>query len=354
MAEIDTDNKSALIKIRDNDHSKYLLTIFGLTAILLIVVSASLTLGRYNMSVIDAVKIILSSFIPIQVTWDRTMEAVIFQLRFPRIIAASLVGSALALSGASYQSMFKNPMVSPDILGVSSGAALGASLAIFWGMGQSIIQLWAFAGGIVAVSLTAMVPKIMKSNSTIVLVLAGIIVGGLMSSLIGILRYFADPNTALAEMIYWSMGSFAGIKITNLYSLAPGIIVCIVVLLLIRYRLNVMSLGENEAKSLGLNIKQTRGVIVICSTLLTASSVCMAGTIGWVGLVIPHLGRMLVGPDNRRMLPAALVMGAAFMVIIDTIARTLTTAELPISIITGIIGAPFYIYLLFKQRKHIQ
>jgi iron complex transport system permease protein len=216
--------------------------------------------------------------------------------------------------------MFKNPMVSPDILGVSSGAALGASLAIFWGLGQSIIQLWAFIGGIAAVTLTSMVPKMMKSSSTIILVLAGIVVGGLMTSLIGILRYFADPETALAEMVYWSMGSFADIRKADLISMAPGIILCAAVLLLIRYRLNVLSLGENEAKTLGLNIRQTRGVIIVCS----------------------------------RMLPASLIMGSAFMVIIDTLARTLTAAELPISIITGIIGAPFYLYLLLKQRTRIQ
>jgi iron complex transport system permease protein len=354
MEEYKSDEIAAVLKSSNLNKRRYLTTLAGLTAILVAVILASLVLGRFSMSIIDAVKIILSPFFPSRATWDGTMEAVIFKLRLPRICAASLVGGALALSGASYQSMFKNPMVSPDILGVSSGAAFGASLAIFWGMGHSTIQLWAFAGGIAAVTLTAMVPKMMKSSSTIILVLAGIIVGGLMTSLMGILRYFADPDTALAEMIYWAMGSFASIKKTDLVSMTPGIIICAAVLLLIRYRLNVMSLGEDEAKTLGLNIRQTRNVIIFCSTLLTASSVCMAGTIGWVGLVIPHLGRMLVGPDNRRLLPATLIMGSAFMVIIDTLARTLTAAELPISIITGIIGAPFYLYLLLKQRTRLQ
>ena len=354
MEKYKSDERATVLRSTYLDKRNYLATMVGLTVILIAVILASLVLGRFNLSIIDAVKISFSPFFSFRVTWDGTMEAVIFTLRLPRICASALVGGALAVSGASYQSMFKNPMVSPDILGVSSGAALGASLAIFWGLGQSIIQLWAFIGGIAAVTLTSMVPKMMKSSSTIILVLAGIVVGGLMTSLIGILRYFADPETALAEMVYWSMGSFADISKTDLLSMTPGIIICAAVLLLIRYRLNVMSLGENEAKTLGLNIKQTRGVIVICSTLMTASSVCMAGTIGWVGLVIPHLGRMLVGPDNRRMLPASLIMGSAFMVIIDTLARTLTAAELPISIITGIIGAPFYLYLLLKQRTRIQ
>lgn len=354
MEKLESDKRAAVLRRTYLDKRKYLTTMAGLTVILIVVVMASLVLGRFNLSIIDAVKIAFSPIFPIRVTWDGTMEAVIFKLRLPRICAAALVGGALAVSGASYQSMFKNPMVSPDILGVSSGAALGASLAIFFGLGQSIIQLWAFIGGIAAVTLTAMVPKMMKSSSAIILVLAGIVVGGLMTSLMGILRYFADPETALAEMVYWSMGSFADIRKGDLISMAPGIILCAAVLLLIRYRLNVLSLGENEAKTLGLNIRQTRGVIIVCSTLMTAASVCMAGTIGWVGLVIPHLGRMLVGPDNRRMLPASLIMGSAFMVIIDTFSRTLTAAELPISIITGIIGAPFYLYLLLKQRTRIQ
>lgn len=334
--------------------NKYPKTLGVLILIMIGVVCFALWVGRYPMTLADPLKILLSRLIPIEPTWTGTMEAVIFKLRLPRITAALLVGGALALSGAAYQSMFKNPMVSPDILGVSSGASVGASLAILLGLGKITIQVWAFIGGVVAVLLTASVPKLLRSNSTIILVLAGIIVGGLMSSIMGIIKYIATPDTALAEMTYWAMGSLAKVHYVDLIYIAPVLILSGLVLLLSRYRLNVLSLGEEEAKSLGVHVGKTRGIIILCSTLLTASSVCIAGTIGWVGLIIPHLGRMLVGPDNQKMLPTAMIIGGTFMVIIDTTARTLSSAELPIGIITGIVGAPFYFWLLLKQRMILQ
>lgn len=334
--------------------AKYRTLFWGMIIALIAVFIGSLTIGRYGMSFFDAVKIMLSKIIPIEPTWNSTMENVVFTLRMPRTIGAVLIGGGLALSGAAYQSMFKNPMVSPDLLGVSSGACIGASLAIMFGLGSLTIQIWAFVGGIAAVALTTAIPKLLRSQSTIMLVLAGVIVGGLMSSIMGIIRYLADADTALAQMTYWAMGSLANIQMSDLYTIGPGIIVAGVILLLMKFRLNVLSLGEQEAKSLGVHIGKSRMLVIICATLLTACSVCIAGTIGWVGLVIPHLGRMLVGPDNRKMLPVAVILGAIFMLLIDITARTLTSAELPISIITGIIGAPFYFYLLLKQRKSLR
>ena len=338
---------------RNISNAKYRMIFIGLVVLAVGVFFASLAIGRYNIPFFDSVLILLAQIFPIEPTWTQTMEAVIFNLRLPRTIAAVLIGGGLALSGAAYQSMFKNPLVSPDLLGVSSGACVGASLAILYSMGPVVIQILAFIGGIAAVSITVAVPRLMHNSSTLMLVLSGVIVGGLMSSIMGIIKYVADADTALAEMVYWAMGSLSNVKMVDLYYIAPCILLSGFVLVLFRYRLNVLSLGEDEAKTLGVDVRKVRGIIIVCATLLTASAVCLAGTIGWVGLVIPHLGRMIVGPDNRKLLPVAVVLGAIFMVVIDITARSLTSAELPLSIITGLIGAPFYFYLLIRQRMSI-
>lgn len=338
---------------RNISNAKYRMIFAGLVVLAFGVFFASLAIGRYNIPFFDSVLILLAQIFPIEPTWTQTMEAVIFNLRLPRTIAAVFIGGGLALSGAAYQSMFKNPLVSPDLLGVSSGACVGASLAILYSMGPVFIQILAFIGGIAAVSITVAVPRLMHNSSTLMLVLSGVIVGGLMSSIMGIIKYVADADTALAEMVYWAMGSLSNVKMVDLYYIAPCILVSGFVLVLFRYRLNVLSLGEDEAKTLGVDVRKVRGIIIVCATLLTASAVCLAGTIGWVGLVIPHLGRMIVGPDNRKLLPVAVVLGAIFMVVIDITARSLTSAELPLSIITGLIGAPFYFYLLIRQRMSI-
>lgn len=331
---------------------RYGLLCAALAAGLALTVLLSLVIGRYGMSPRMALKILVGQILPVEQDWDSTQQSVVMILRLPRTLGTLLIGSALALSGASYQSMFKNPMVSPDLLGVSSGACIGASLAILLGRSAVTIQIWAFVGGILAVSLTTAIPKVLGSQSTVILVLAGVIVSGLMSSIMGIIRYLADAETALAQMTYWSMGSFADLQsLGDLAVVAPCMIVSGAVLLLCRFRLNILSLGEQEARTLGVDVGRTRMVVILCATLLTACSVCVAGTIGWVGLVIPHLGRMLVGPDNRRLLPVTVLMGAIFMIWIDVTARSLTAAELPISILTGIIGAPFYFYLLVRQRN---
>lgn len=332
----------------------YRIFLTTMLVLLVVVFFAALTIGRYDITVLEAVNIIFAKPFNIEPTWSHTMESVVFNLRLPRTIAAMLIGMALAVSGAAYQSMFKNPMVSPSLLGVSSGACIGASLAITMNLSSAFVQGWAFIGGIVAVTITASIPRFMKNDSIIVLVLAGVIVEGLMASIMGIIKFFADPETALAQMTYWAMGSVADTTMKDIYILGPSIIVVLCVLLLIRYRLNVLSLGEAEAKTLGINVKTTRGLIIALSTFLTASAVCLAGTVGWVGLVIPHLGRMAVGTDNRKMLPVAVLMGGIFMIVIDTIARSLTSAELPITIITGIIGAPFYFYLLIRERQNLR
>lgn len=257
--------------------------------LLLLTFLLALTIGRYEISFFQVLCILLGehiiSFFNIDKIWTNTMETVVFTLRIPRTLAAMLIGSALAISGAAYQSLFRNPMVSPSLLGVSSGAAIGAAIAIIFGYSNEIIQIFAFVCGILTVLLTLSISKLLRSNSIIILVLSGVVVQGLTNSIMGIIKYFADPETALAEIVYWTMGSVKHVTIQELYVIAPYMIIAIIIMLCIRYRFNVLALGEFEAKSVGINVKFTRLFIIALSTFLTAASVCLAGTIGWVGLV---------------------------------------------------------------------
>ncbi len=329
--------------------------VFWLSLVLLMtILGTSLANGRYGISYNDTFRIVFSKILPVQRTWNDIQEAVVMVYRFPRTVAAIIIGAALALSGATYQSIFKNPMVSPDLLGVSSGACVGAAIAILMDAGSALIQVGAFAGGIIAVTITVMIPRLIRNESTTVLVLSGIVIGSLMSSIMSIIKFVADTDTKLAEITYWMMGSFARITFDSMFPVLPTILLPVIIILLMRYRLNVLSLGDNEAKTLGINLRTTRGMFILCSTLITASCVCLSGTIGWVGLVIPHTARMIIGSDNKRMLPIALIFGGIFMLVIDILCRTITSAELRLGILTGLIGAPFFIFILFKQGRQVQ
>jgi len=332
----------------------YRLFFWGIAGLLVLVFGASLALGRYSIPFFDSFKIVLSRIFPIPVTWENVPDAVVMDLRLPRTIAAAIIGAALALSGATYQSIFKNPMCSPDLLGVSSGACVGAALAILAGAGSFAVQLGAFVGGCLAVFVTVLIPRLMRNESTTVLILSGVVVSSFMGSIMSIIKFVADTDTELAEITYWTMGSFAAVKMETMLPVLPTILLPLAVILLMRYRLNVLSLGDNEARSLGINLQATRGAFIICSTLISASCVCLAGTIGWVGLIIPHVSRMLVGSDNKKMLPIALLLGSVFMVLIDILCRTITAAELRIGILTGIIGAPFFVAILVKQNRNMR
>lgn len=333
----------------------YRLVMIVSALLLVLIFGVALSLGRYHIPVLESFRILLSQFFPVTPTWDDVSEAVIMTLRLPRSLAAIMVGAALALSGACYQSIFKNPMVSPDLLGVSSGSCVGAATVILLGGGSLMIQAGAFFMGIVTVGITTLIPRLIRNNSTTVLVLSGVVVSSLMSSVMNIIKSIADTDTKLAEITYWIMGSFASIdKLTELLPVLPTILIPAAVILLARYRLNVLSLGDQEAVSLGVNLRATRGIFVLCSTLITASCVCLTGTIGWVGLIIPHTARMIVGADNKRMLPVAMLFGAMFMLVIDILCRTLSAAELRVGILTGIIGAPFFIFILMKQNRSLQ
>lgn len=335
-------------------HIKYRIVFCSAAAVLFLVFVASLALGRYAIPFTDAFKIILSRFFSVTRTWTDISESVVMDLRLPRTVTAIVVGSALALSGGTYQSIFKNPMCSPDLLGVSSGACIGAAAAILMNGGSFLTQAGAFLGGITAVAITVTIPRLLRNESTVILILTGVVVSGLMSSIMSMLKFTADTDTKLAEITYWTMGSFATVTIRDLLPVLPAVIIPSIVILLMRYRLNVLSLGDNEARSLGVNLQRTRGIFILCSTLISASCICLSGTIGWVGLVIPHTARMVIGSDNERMLPVSMLFGAVFMLVIDIFCRTITASELRIGILTGIIGAPFFIFILFQQNRELK
>lgn len=324
-----------------------------LIAALFGVAIVSLCMGQYEVSSSNVISIILSNFFPVNGDWSDTMYRVIMYNRFPRIIAAVAVGSALSLAGAAYQGVFRNPLVSPDLLGVSHGACVGAAISIILGLGYIGNVVLAFFGGLIAVAITVLFPTLINKKSTIALVLSGVIVGGFFSSILGLLKYIADPDTELAEITYWQLGSLAKIKNESLYVILPIMIISGLVIYLLRWRINVISLGESESKALGVNLQKERGIIILCSTMLTASAICISGTIGWIGLTMPHLARLLVGQDNMNVIPVSALISAIFLIIVDTAARNLTGAEIPLSIITGFIGTPFFAFVLVKQKHSI-
>lgn len=332
----------------------YRLIILFLTVALVATSVIALCVGRYSIDPREAFGAIKTYIAKIG-TGEKTtaMENVIFVLRIPRIIGAIVIGAALSLSGAVYQSVFKNPLVSPDILGVSSGASVGAATAILLGGSLLSMQVMAFAVGLAAVLLSTAIPKLLKNNSNLMLVLSGTIVGGFMCSILGVLKFIAEEDTELSSIIYWQMGSVQSVKMDTLVYVAPVFIVGAVILILLSWQLNILSFGENEAKTLGVNLKMLRGITIVISSMLTASAVSISGTIGWIGLIIPHLGRLCVGSDNTKMIPCAMMMGGLFLLVMDTIARTVTSLEVPLSILTGLIGAPIYAWLLWKQKARV-
>ena len=326
----------------------------ALFLVLIILVIACLCVGKYSISPGECLHILWGKLTGMEPAWNGMDEKLLMGVRFPRTMATVIVGAALALSGAVYQGIFKNPLVSPDFLGVSSGACIGAAVAILLSMSSGMIQIFAFFGGILAVSLTVFIPKAMRSDSNIMLVLAGIIVSGAMTSILGFIKYIADPETQLAAITYWQLGSFAYVDNGTVLSVLPLSAAAAAIILAMAWWINILSLGEQEAQSLGVNVSLLRGVCIVCSTVLTAGAVCISGTIGWVGLVIPHFGRMLIGSDNRALLPACCFIGGIFMLVVDTVTRIIGPAEMPVSILTGIIGAPFFAWLLYRQRMNLR
>lgn len=315
-----------------------------------------LTVGTAN-AFLDSASSLLSTLTGHQVllpsfeqTWGASEETVVFRIRLPRVIAAMLVGGGLSIAGASFQGLFKNPLVSPDILGVSAGAGFGAAIGILLSGNPMVIQISAFFFGILAVAVAYGIGRTVGKSSTLVLVLGGIIVGSLFSAFISLTKYVADPYDTLPAIVFWLMGSLSAVANTDIAAVAPPILLGSICLFLVRWRINLLAVGEEEARALGVDTKKMTALLVIASTIVTASAVCISGIIGWVGLVVPHIGRMLVGPDFRKLIPVSAVLGASFLLVVDDIARTLTATEIPLGILTALIGAPFFAYLLTRKK----
>ncbi len=325
--------------------------VYLFSILLIIVFLISFGIGRYPVAIDQLLKVLFSKIFPIDKNWPDTIDTVVFQVRLPRIIGAMLVGASLSLSGAVYQGMFKNPLVSPDILGVSSGAAFGAALAIFLSFDTVGIQITSFIFGLVGVGLVYLISTRIKEDPIISLVITGVLVGSIFTALTSLIKYLADTNDKLPTITFWLMGSLASISPRDIKTIAIPILLGMIPLFVLRWRLNVLSLEEEEAKTLGLNTGGLRIIVIMCSTLMTAASVSVSGMIGWIGLVIPHLSRMIVGPDYRILLPTTLLLGSTYLLLIDNIARGIATVEIPLGILTSLVGAPFFIFLLLTNRR---
>jgi len=324
---------------------RHQLTMIFLAIGLFLTFAISLGVGRYWIPPLDVLRALFHVGYS-----EPVVLTVLYQIRLPRIIAATLVGAALSVAGASFQGMFKNPLVSSYTLGVSSGAGLGAALAILLSGSAAMIQLSAFSFSLIAVGVTYGLSRIYKGSSNLTLVLAGIIISSFFSALVSLIQYIADPTEKLPAIVFWLMGSLSSVGQKDIFVIAPIILVSVAGLMAVRWRINLLSMGEEEAQSMGVDLRITIGVVVLCSTLATAAAVSVSGVIGWIGLVIPHVGRMLVGPDNRKLLPVSALLGAVYLLVVDDMSRTLTTGEVPVGILTALIGTPFFAYLLWRNR----
>lgn len=306
----------------------------------------SLLLGRYALSPGQLLHMLWTKVTGGAADWPLSDDKVVFAVRLPRVAAAALVGAALAVSGAAYQGMFRNPMVSPDILGASTGAGFGAAVAILLGAGYFGISAAAFCCSLLAVAAAWLVSRLSRTNQTVTLILAGMMISSLFSAGTSFVKLVADTQQQLPAITYWLMGSLSSIKDKDVLFLSIPVTLGMVPLLVLRWRMNLLTLGEEEAQSMGVNTRRLRGAVIVCATLLTSASVAVSGMIGWVGLVIPHFCRMLFGYDYRRLIPAGALFGASFLLIVDDIARLVTTGELPLGILTAFVGAPLFVYLI--------
>lgn len=337
-------------KVNEIKSSKsYTLLWLILSALVVAVFLLSLTVGKYQVGTFEVCQILFQKIVPFERTWSPLAENMILQVRLPRILAAMVVGAALAVSGAVFQGIFRNPLASPYTLGVSNGAGFGAALAILMFNSSYAIQSFAMFFSLVAVGLTFSLSYKAK-NSTITLVLGGIIVGSLFSALISLIKFVADPFEKLPAIVFWLMGSLASLNVDLFKTSLLFFIFFIGIIWLYRWRLNVLSLGDEEAKSFGVDVRRDRIIIIICCSFLTAAAVSISGIIGWVGLVIPHIGRMLVGPDFRKLLPVCILLGSAYLLLIDDLCRTLMTVEIPLGVITAIVGTPLFAYFMLSEK----
>ena len=329
----------------------------GLLIILLAVLAAlmllSLCLGRYAVPLREVLRILLSRFTPVEQTWEAGMSAAVLNIRPPRILLAALVGACLSIAGVSYQGIFRNAMAAPDFLGASSGAAFGAALAILLGLSSAGIAVCAFCFSLLTVALVFFVAQRAPGKRAANLILAGIMVSSLFSAGTSYIKLVADPSSKLPEITYWLMGSFSGNTWHDVRFALPFMLLGTVPLFLLRWRMNLLTMGDDEARAMGVDANRLRLLVVVCATLVTAASVSVSGVIGWVGLVIPHMARRLSGNDYRKLLPTTLLLGAIFLLAVDNLCRNLLAVEIPIGILTSFFGAPFFLALMLKKEASL-
>lgn len=325
------------------------------TALLILMIGVAFTVGKFPLAPADVARVLLAKLTGTGHDLPASVETVVLNIRGPRILAAILVGAALAGSGAAYQGLFRNPLVSPDILGVSSGAALGAVIGIFLSLPAVAIQGLSFVFGLVAVAAVYGIGTSVRGHDPIlVLVLAGVVIGTLLGSCIALLKYFADPYNQLPAITFWLLGSLAATTPSDALGILAPIVCGLLPLYLLRWRMNLMSLGDEEAQALGVDTRRLRLAVVFAATLMTSAAVSISGIIGWIGLLIPHFARLLVGPNFGRLLPASIVLGAGFLLGIDTLARTAAAIEIPLGVLTAFVGTPLFLWLLLNVRRSWQ
>ena len=321
-----------------------------LTLLLAVVVVAAAGIGPYRIAPLDVASAILRRSLGHPA--EGPVATVLFAIRLPRVLAEALVGAALAAAGAAYQSLFRNPLVSPDILGVSTGAGLGAVLGILLGLPVAAIQILGFGGGLLTVTIVAGLARALRSGGDVlVLVLAGIVVGALAGAAISLVKVLADPYDQLPAITFWLLGSLSGVKSGDVAATVPAVLIGLAPLVLLRWRIGVLSLGDDEARALGVDVGRLRLLVIAAATLVTAAVVAISGVIGWVGLMVPHMARLLVGPRFDRLLPASVLLGAAFMVAMDTLARSAARIEIPLGVLTALIGGPVFVALLARDGR---
>lgn len=322
-----------------------------LSIILIVAIIGSIALGRYPIGVKELIGIVGSKIFDIEPYWTKTQESLLLNHRLPRIILACLVGCCLSSAGAAYQGVFQNPMAAPDILGASSGAAFGAAFAILLDFSSYMVMIFAFAFSMLTVTMVIYIGNRAKGKRVLGLILSGIMIGSLVSSGTSFIKLVADPDDQLPAITYWLMGSLSGTSQKDVIFAVIPMCIGLIPLFLIRWRINILTFGDDEAKSMGVNAKQLRIATIFCATLITAASVSVSGVIGWVGLVIPHLARRIVGNNYRHLMPASMLLGAIFLLLVDNLSRNMLATEIPIGILTSFIGAPFFIYLITRDGE---
>lgn len=311
---------------------------------------ASLCVGRYPVPSTEVIQALWQRLWPGDGTTQDIYKKIIWEIRLPRAILGSMVGACLAVSGTAFQGLFRNPLVSSGILGVSLGAGFGAALAIVLFNTVAMAYPFAFVFGMIAVVCSYLIGRLYHTTPAIMLVLGGVIVSSVFAALLSFVKYVADPYDQLPTIVFWLMGSLASARYRDIMVAGAPMAIGVAGLIAIRWQINVLSMGDREAHALGVNTALSKAIVIFCATLATAAAVCVSGVIGWIGLVIPHIGRMLVGNDNRVLMPVSLSLGACFLVLVDNLGRMITGSEIPLGILTALVGGPFFVYLLKKTK----